>query len=69
VPHVGVHLAKIAHRPVEAFQDHNLTAVHFRRRVATEVAGEAWTGEHRPVPGQPEPPSDFWIPTDTPART
>jgi predicted acetyltransferase len=44
-----------------AFQDHNLAAVHFWRRVATEVAGHTWTEEHRPVPGRPELPPDVWI--------
>ncbi|MBB4940519.1 aryl-alcohol dehydrogenase-like predicted oxidoreductase/predicted acetyltransferase [Streptosporangium album] len=44
-----------------AFQDHNPAAVHFWRRVATEVAGRAWTEERRPVPDRPELPPDVWI--------
>lgn len=51
-----------------AFQDLNLTAVHFWRRVASEVAGHAWTEERRPVPGQPEVPPDVWISFAVPAR-
>jgi predicted acetyltransferase len=44
-----------------AFQDYNPGAVRFWRRVATEVAGEAWTEEPRPVPHRPELPPDVWI--------
>jgi predicted acetyltransferase len=44
-----------------AFQDANLPAVAFWRRVATELAGTEWTQEHRPVPGLPELPPDSWI--------
>jgi predicted acetyltransferase len=44
-----------------AFQDANLPAVAFWRRVATEVAGTGWTLEHRPVPGLPDLPPDAWI--------
>jgi predicted acetyltransferase len=53
-----------------AFQDNNPTAVGFWRRVATEIAGEAWTEERRPVPGRPDLPPDVWISfrTEAPAR-
>ncbi|MFD8477914.1 GNAT family N-acetyltransferase [Kitasatospora sp. NPDC059673] len=44
-----------------AFQDTNPTAVHFWRRVATRLAGPAWTEQHRPVPGRPDLPPDTWI--------
>jgi predicted acetyltransferase len=43
------------------FQDNNLAAVRFWRRVATEIGGEARTEERRPVPGQPGLPPDVWI--------
>ncbi|GAB1821962.1 GNAT family N-acetyltransferase [Herbidospora sp. RD11066] len=44
-----------------AFQDDNHAAVAFWRRAATEVAGDAWTEEKRPVPGRPDLPPDVWI--------
>jgi predicted acetyltransferase len=44
-----------------AFQDANVAAVRFWRRVATEVAGDAWTEERREVPGRPDLPPDAWI--------
>ena len=44
-----------------AFQDANLTAVHFWRRVAREIAGTGWTEQRRPVPGRPDLPPDVWI--------
>ncbi|MHA6758365.1 GNAT family N-acetyltransferase [Streptacidiphilus sp. PAMC 29251] len=44
-----------------AFQDANGTAVHFWRRVVTEIAGDAWTEERRPVPPRPDLPPDVWI--------
>lgn len=44
-----------------AFQDYNPPAVRFWRRLATEVAGEAWTEEQRPVPLRPDLPPDVWI--------
>jgi predicted acetyltransferase len=44
-----------------AFQDANVTAVRFWRRVAREISGSAWTEERRPVPGQPGLPPDVWI--------
>ncbi|GHH78492.1 hypothetical protein GCM10018793_29090 [Streptomyces sulfonofaciens] len=49
-----------------AFQDANTGAVRFWRRVATAIAGDAWTEEHRPVPGRPEVPPDAWISFDVP---
>lgn len=44
-----------------AFQDANAGAVHFWRRVATEIAGDAWAEERRPVPRKPDLPPDVWI--------
>ncbi|MFJ4846727.1 GNAT family N-acetyltransferase [Streptomyces sp. NPDC088733] len=44
-----------------AFQDANAAAVRFWRRVATEIAGEAWSEERRPIPGRPDLPPDVWI--------
>ncbi|WP_206061439.1 hypothetical protein [Nonomuraea basaltis] len=44
-----------------AFQDPNTPAVAFWRRVATEIAGDAWTEERRPVPKRPDVPPDVWI--------
>jgi predicted acetyltransferase len=44
-----------------AFQDDNVVAVQFWRRVATQIAGTAWTEEHRPVPGREDLPPDVWI--------
>ncbi|MFE7508085.1 GNAT family N-acetyltransferase [Promicromonospora sp. NPDC057488] len=43
------------------FQDANAPAVRFWRTVATDAAGEAWTEEHRPVPGRPDLLPDTWI--------
>lgn len=50
-----------------AFQDANAVAVSFWRRVATEIAGDAWTETRRPVPGLPDVPPDVWIAFDVPA--
>jgi predicted acetyltransferase len=50
-----------------AFQDNNPTAMHFWRRVATDLAGTAWTEEHRLVPNRPDLPPDVWISFDAPA--
>ncbi|WP_282796489.1 GNAT family N-acetyltransferase [Streptomyces sp. CC224B] len=44
-----------------AFQDTNPAAARFWRRVATEVAGEAWSEERRPVPHRPDLAPDVWI--------
>ncbi|WUH88992.1 GNAT family N-acetyltransferase [Streptomyces sp. NBC_00433] len=44
-----------------AFQEDNAAAVGFWRRVAAEVAGDAWTEERRPVPDRPDLPPDSWI--------
>jgi predicted acetyltransferase len=52
-----------------AFQDANAAAARFWRRVATEMAGDAWDEEHRPVPDQPGPPPDTWISFTVPAGT
>ena len=50
-----------------AFQDENAAAVRFWRHVATKIAGDAWTEDRRPVPGQPSLPPDTWISFDVPA--
>ncbi|WP_392667100.1 GNAT family N-acetyltransferase [Streptomyces sp. LN785] len=47
-----------------AFQESNVAAVAFWRRVATEIAGDAWAEERRPVPGRPDLPPDTWITFD-----
>lgn len=44
-----------------AFQDANPPAVRFWRAVATDAVGQAWTEEHRAVPGRPDLPPDTWI--------
>ncbi|MFD5079935.1 GNAT family N-acetyltransferase [Streptomyces sp. NPDC058371] len=51
------------------FQDGNLAAVRFWRCVATEVAGDAWTEERRPVPHRPEAPADVWISFSGPVKS
>jgi predicted acetyltransferase len=43
------------------FQENNIAAARFWRRVATDVAGENVREELRPVPGKPEVPPDVWI--------
>jgi predicted acetyltransferase len=60
---LGVKAVVAAHpgRWEVAFQDANTGAVRFWRRVATEIAGDAWTEERRPVPGRPDVPPDVWI--------
>jgi predicted acetyltransferase len=50
-----------------AFQDDNPAAVCFWRRVATEIAGDAWAEDRRAVPGRPDLPPDVWISFDVPA--
>ncbi|MEU0966767.1 GNAT family N-acetyltransferase [Streptomyces sp. NPDC005917] len=47
-----------------AFQYENPGAVAFWRRVAAELAGDAWREEPRPVPGRPELSPDVWISFD-----
>ncbi|HEY8721632.1 GNAT family N-acetyltransferase [Pengzhenrongella sp.] len=49
-----------------AFQDENVGAVLFWRRVATELSGEAWHEQRRPVPGRADLPPDVWISFDGP---
>lgn len=44
-----------------AFQESNTAAAAFWRRVATEIAGERWTEERRPVPNRSDVPPDVWI--------
>jgi predicted acetyltransferase len=43
------------------FQENNIAAARFWRRVATDVAGANVREELRPVPGKPEVPPDVWI--------
>ncbi|MEU9523734.1 GNAT family N-acetyltransferase [Streptomyces sp. NPDC048224] len=52
-----------------AFQDANPGAVKFWRRVATEIAGDAWTEERRPVPNRPDLAPDVWISFSTTAES
>jgi predicted acetyltransferase len=63
---VGLRAVKsvVGHHPGPwevAFQDANATAVSFWRRVATEIAGDTWTEERRPIPSDPASPPDVWI--------
>jgi predicted acetyltransferase len=51
-----------------AFQDNNAAAVQFWRRVATEIAGDAWTEEREPVPSRPDLPPDVWISFSAPMK-
>ncbi|MEZ0090409.1 GNAT family N-acetyltransferase [Streptacidiphilus sp. EB129] len=51
-----------------AFQHDNPSAVHFWHRVATEIAGDAWSEERRPVPDRPDLPPDVWISFGVPAK-
>ena len=44
-----------------AFQRNNAKAVRFWQRVATELSGDAWTQESRPIPGKPDEIPDVWI--------
>lgn len=44
-----------------AFQDNNEKAVRFWQRVATEVSGDAWTQEARPIANKPDAKPDQWI--------
>jgi len=43
------------------FQENNVAAARFWRRIATGVAGEDVREERRAVPGKPEVPPDVWI--------
>jgi predicted acetyltransferase len=43
------------------FQENNVAAARFWRRVAASVAGENVREELRPVPGKPEVPPDVWL--------
>jgi predicted acetyltransferase len=43
------------------FQEANVAAARFWRRVAAEVGGDDAREERRPVPGKPEIPPDVWI--------
>jgi predicted acetyltransferase len=43
------------------FQDENTGAVRFWRRVATELVGDVWREEARPVPERPDLVPDVWI--------
>lgn len=42
------------------FQDDNVPAARFWRRVIAGIAGDAWSEEPRPVPGRPDLPPDVW---------
>ena len=44
-----------------AFQANNATAVRFWQRVATEISGDVWTQEPRPIPGAAHETPDLWI--------
>ncbi|WP_329264377.1 GNAT family N-acetyltransferase [Streptomyces pseudovenezuelae] len=44
-----------------AFQESNVRAVRFWRRVGEEIAPGAWTEERRPVPERPDLAPDSWI--------
>lgn len=54
-------LARYPGRWEIAFQEENPTAARFWRRLATEIAGETWTQERRPVPGKPWIAPDVWL--------
>jgi predicted acetyltransferase len=43
------------------FQENNVAAVHFWRRVAAELAPDAWTEAPGPVPAKPDLPPDRCI--------
>ncbi|TDU73737.1 GNAT family N-acetyltransferase [Streptomyces sp. KS 21] len=47
-----------------AFQDANMAAAHFWRRVAAEIAADGWAEDRRPVPARPDLPPDVWISFD-----
>lgn len=49
-----------------AFQDDNVAAVRFWRRVAAEITPVGWSEERRPVPAQPQLPPDVWISFNVP---
>jgi predicted acetyltransferase len=44
-----------------AFQEENPGAARFWRRVAADVAADAYREERRPVPGKPQIPPDTWL--------
>jgi predicted acetyltransferase len=43
------------------FQEENVAAARFWRRIAAEVAGDGVREERRPVPGKPDIPPDVWL--------
>ena len=43
------------------FQEENVAAARFWRRVAAEVAVEGVDEQRRPVPGKPHIPADVWL--------
>jgi predicted acetyltransferase len=51
---------------VVAFQEENPRAARFWRRVATDVAGDAWTEQRVPVPEKPWLPPDVWLSLEVP---
>ena len=46
------------------FQEENPGAAAFWRRVATDLAGPAWSEERRPVLDKPHVPPDVWLMLD-----
>jgi predicted acetyltransferase len=46
------------------FQENNVAAARFWRRVALSVAGDRVREDRRPVPGKPQIPPDVWITID-----
>ena len=46
-----------------AFQEGNVGAAVFWRRIAASVWGESWVETTEPVPGKPDVPPDHWIRT------
>jgi predicted acetyltransferase len=48
-----------------AFQDANVAAARFWRRVARDAVGDEWSEEHERVPGRPDLAPDTWIRFDT----
>lgn len=51
---------------VLAFQEENPKAARFWRRLAAELAGDAWTEARVPVPDKPWLPPDVWLTLQVP---
>lgn len=63
---IGLHAVRelVSRHPGQwevAFQDANAPAVRFWRRVATELARDAWTERRQPVPDRSDLPPDVWV--------